>query len=216
MADKAQLIIIGAGGHALSVADAALSSGWDSISFYSQGGTGPVASVGKVFPSLESLDVRKTVFALGIGTNHDREDAWEKVVKQLRDAQLTSVIHRTAWVSPHSTIHDGAVILAQASVGPGSVVGRGALLNTGASLDHDCSIDAFGSLGPGARTGGNVRIGERTMIGMQAGILQRVTIGSDSVIGAHSLVTQDVEDNTVAWGSPARVMRSRVREDGYY
>jgi acetyltransferase-like isoleucine patch superfamily enzyme len=54
------------------------------------------------------------------------------------------------------------------------------------------------------------------MIGMQAGILHGISLGSDAVIGAHSLVNQDVENNTVAWGSPARAMRSRAREDAYY
>ena len=54
------------------------------------------------------------------------------------------------------------------------------------------------------------------MIGMQAGILHGISLGSDAVIGAHSLVNQDVENNAVAWGSPARVMRSRAREDAYY
>ncbi len=216
MPDRPELVIIGAGGHALSVADAALSSGWDSISFYSHGGTGPAASVGPIFSSFDSLDVTKTAFVLGVGTNHEREDAWEEVVKHFPHAQLTSVIHATAWVSPHSIIRDGAVILAHASVGPGSTLERGALLNTGASLDHDSSLGSFGSLGPGARTGGNVRIGERTMIGMQAGILHGISLGSDAVIGAHSLVNQDVESNAVAWGSPARVMRSRAREDAYY
>ena len=216
MADNSQLVIIGAGGHALSVADAALSSGWDSISFYSHGGTGPAASVGPIFSSFDSLDVTKTAFALGVGTNHGRESAWEKVVQDLRGAHLTSIVHATAWVSPHSTVHEGAVILAQASVGPGGTVGLGALLNTGASLDHDSSLGSFGSLGPGARTGGNVRIGERTMIGMQAGILHGISLGRDAVIGAHSLVNQDVGSNAVAWGSPARIMRSRAREDAYY
>lgn len=216
MADISQLVIIGAGGHAISVADAALSSGWDSISFYSPDGTGPTPSVGQIFSSLKSLDVMKTAFALGVGTNHDREDAWEEVVKHFPHAHLTSIVHATAWVSPHATVHEGAVILAHASVGPGSTIERGALLNTGASLDHDSSLGSFGSLGPGARTGGNVRIGARTMIGMQAGILHGISLGSDTVIGAHSLVNQDVENNAVAWGSPARVMRSRAREDAYY
>ena len=172
--------------------------------------------MGPIFSSFDSLDVTETAFALGVGTNHEREDAWEEVVKHFPHAQLISVIHATAWVSPHSTVHEGAVILAQASVGPGSTVGPGALLNTGASLDHDSSLANFGSLGPGARTGGHVHIGERTMVGMQAGILQGITVGSDSVIGAHSLVNRDVESNAVAWGSPARVMRSRARDDAYY
>ena len=215
MLDKPELVIIGAGGHALSVADAALSSGWTAISFYSPDGKGPTPSVGQVLSSLESLEITKTAFALGVGPNHDREDAWEEVVKHFPHAQLTSVIHATSWVSPLSIIRDGAVILAQASVGPGSAVGLGALLNTGASLDHDSSLESFGSLGPGARTGGHVHIGERTMVGMQAGIVQRVTVGSDSVIGAHSLVRQDVESNAVAWGSPAKFMKGRVREDAY-
>ena len=216
MADKSQLVIVGAGGHALSVADAALSSDWGSISFYSPGGTGPAASMGPIFSTFDSLNLTKTAFALGIGTNHDREDAWGEVIKHFPNAQLTSVVHATAWVSPHSIIHDGAVILAHASVGPGSRIESGALLNTGASLDHDSSLGSFGSLGPGPRTGGNVRLGERTMIGMQAGILHGISLGSDAVIGAHSLVNQDVESNAVAWGSPARVMRSRAREDAYY
>ena len=216
MAQRPQLVIIGAGGHALSVADAALSSGWDSISFYSQGGTGPAISVGPVFSSFDSLDVTRTAFALGIGSNYEREDAWEEVLKHFPNSQLTSVVHAAAWVSPHSTVHDGAVILTHASVGPGSIVEHGALLNTGASLDHDSSLGSFGSLGPGARTGGNVRIGERTMIGMQSGILHGISLGNDAVIGAHSLVNQDIENNAVAWGSPARVMRSRAREDSYY
>ena len=216
MPNKPELVIIGAGGHALSVADAAISSGWTAVSFYSPDGKGPTPSVGQVLSSLESLEVSKTEFALGVGTNHERESAWEKVVQGLHGAELTTIVHATAWVSPHSTVHEGAVILAQASVGPGSTVGLGALLNTGASLDHDSSLASFGSLGPGARSGGNVHIGERTMVGMQAGILQGVTVGSDSVIGAHSLVNQDVESNAVAWGLPARVMRSRAREDTYY
>jgi sugar O-acyltransferase (sialic acid O-acetyltransferase NeuD family) len=216
MPGKSQLVIIGAGGHALSVADAALSSGWASISFYSQDGAGPAESVGPVLSTLESLDLATTACALGIGTNHEREDAWEEVRTDFPTAQLTSVIHPTAWVSPHSTVHNGAVILAHASVGPGSIIERGALLNTGASLDHDSSLGSFSSLGPGARTGGNVRIGERSMIGMQAGILHGISVGSDTVIGAHSLVNQDVENNTVAWGSPARGIRSRAREDAYY
>ena len=216
MPEKPELVIIGAGGHALSVADAAISSGWTAISFYSPDGKGPTPLAGQVLTSLESLEATKTAFALGVGTNHERENSWEKVVQGLRGAELTTIVHATAWVSPHSTVHEGAVILAQASVGPGSTVGFGALLNTGASLDHDSSLASFGSLGPGARSGGNVHIGERTMVGMQAGILQGVTVGSDSIIGAHSLVNQDVESNAVAWGLPARVMRSRAREDTYY
>lgn len=216
MGEHSQLVVIGAGGHALSVADAALSSGWSLGGFLSSDGTGPAESLGRVFSSLESFDLGTTAIALGIGANYSREDALQGVMREWPGANLVSVVHKTAWVSPSATLHPGAVILAHASVGPASSVGLGALMNTGASVDHETLLGDFCSLGPGARTGGRVHIGPRTMIGMHASILQGVSIGSDSVIGAHAFVNEDIESNIVSWGIPARRMRSRERDDRYY
>lgn len=211
-----RLVVVGAGGHAISVADAILSLQWTLEGFYSPDGAGPAESLGSVFPSLESLDFDNITFVPGIGANYARETALESLLSAHPGARLASVVHSTAWVSPHATIEPGAVVLSHAHVGPQSVLRRGALLNTGASLDHESSIGDFGSLGPGARTGGNVEIGPRTMVGMQAGILQGIAVGADTVIGAHSLVNRDIGDNLVAWGTPAKVVRNRSREDPYY
>ena len=216
MPGRTNLIIVGAGGHALSVADAASSAGWKVVGFYSPDGTGPASSLGPVLSSLDALDLSETAFALGIGTNHSRETAAQDISRRFTQTEIVSVVHATAWVSPHATVHPGAVILAHTSVGPGGTVGRGALLNTGASLDHESSLGSFGSLGPGARTGGNAHIGERSMIGMQAGIMHGITVGGDTVVGAHSLVNSDLESNIVAWGTPARTVRTRLKDDPYY
>ena len=216
MPSPSNLIIVGAGGHALSVADAALSAGWTVVGFYSPDGAGPASALGPVLSSLDPLDLSGTTFALGIGTNHSRETVAEDISKKFPQTEIVSVVHATAWVSPHATVHPGAVILAHTSVGPGSTVGRGALLNTGASLDHESSLCDYASLGPGARTGGNVSVGERTMIGIQAGIVHGVTVGSDCVVGANSLVNSDLDSNVVAWGTPARTVRTRLKDDPYY
>ena len=216
MPSLSNLIIVGAGGHALSVADAALSAAWTIVGFYSPGGTGPASTLGPVLSTLDAVDLSDTAFALGIGTNHSRETVAQDISKRFAQTEIVSVIHATAWVSSHATVHPGAVILAHTSVGPGSTVGRGALLNTGASLDHESSLGDYASLGPGARTGGNVSVGERTMSGIQAGILHGITVGSDCVVGAHSLVNGDLDSNIVAWGTPATTVRTRLRDDPYY
>jgi len=216
MPSPSNLIIVGAGGHALSVADAALSAGWNVVGFYSPNGTGVASILSPVLSSLDSLDLSDTAFALGIGTNHVRETVAEDISKKLAQTEIVSVVHATAWVSSHATVHPGAVIFAHTSVGPGSTVGRGALLNTGASLDHESSLGDYASLGPGARTGGNVSIGDRTMIGIQAGILHGVTVGSDCVVGGHSFVNSDLESNSVSWGTPATTVRTRSIDDPYY
>jgi len=216
MPSPSNLIVVGAGGHALSVADAALSAGWTLAGFYSPDGTGPASALGPVLSSLDSLDLSDTAFALGIGTNHVRETVAEDISKKLAQTEIVSVVHATAWVSPHATVHPGAVILAHAAVGLGSTVGQGALLNTGSSLDHESTLGDYASLGPGARTGGNVSVGDRTMIGIQAGIVHGVTVGSDCVVGAHSLVNSDLDSNIVAWGTPAKTVRTRLKDDPYY
>jgi acetyltransferase-like isoleucine patch superfamily enzyme len=58
-----------------------------------------------------------------------------------------------------------------------------------------------------------VKIGERAMIGLNAGVLQGVTIGEDSVIGAHSLVRSDIEPLTLAYGVPCIAVRARERSE---
>lgn len=52
-----------------------------------------------------------------------------------------------------------------------------------------------------------VRICRRVWIGAGATILPGVTIGENAVVGAGSVVTHDVEPNTIVAGNPARLIR---------
>jgi acetyltransferase-like isoleucine patch superfamily enzyme len=53
-----------------------------------------------------------------------------------------------------------------------------------------------------------VQIGDRVWIGSRAIVLKGVTIGSDAVVAAGSVVTRDVPPRTVVAGVPARIVRS--------
>lgn len=55
----------------------------------------------------------------------------------------------------------------------------------------------------------DVTIGHDVWIGMGAKILSGVSIGNGAVIGAYSLVTQDVRPYTVVAGHPATLIRQR-------
>ncbi|MDE7091975.1 MAG: galactoside O-acetyltransferase [Muribaculaceae bacterium] len=52
-----------------------------------------------------------------------------------------------------------------------------------------------------------VRICRRAWIGAGATILPGVTIGENAVVGAGSVVTKDVEPNTIVGGNPAKFIR---------
>ena len=52
-----------------------------------------------------------------------------------------------------------------------------------------------------------IKIGKRVWIGIAATVLAGVTIGDNAIVGAGSVVTHDVESNTVVAGNPARVIK---------
>ncbi len=55
--------------------------------------------------------------------------------------------------------------------------------------------------------GESVIIGDRCWIGEFVTILPGVTIGEGSIIGSHSTVTHDIPANSIAVGSPAKVVK---------
>lgn len=58
---------------------------------------------------------------------------------------------------------------------------------------------------------GKVTLKKNCKIGSHSTVLPGVTIGENSIIGAHSLVIEDIPDNVVAFGVPAKVVR-RINE----
>lgn len=59
-----------------------------------------------------------------------------------------------------------------------------------------------------------VHIGKNCWIGAGAIILPGVTIGDHAVIGAGSVVTRDISENTVAVGNPCRERRKVIGDEG--
>ena len=58
-------------------------------------------------------------------------------------------------------------------------------------------------------TEGPIRIGRNTRIGMGAIVQDGVTIGANAIVAPGSVVYEDVADDTVVWGNPARPVRRR-------
>lgn len=58
-----------------------------------------------------------------------------------------------------------------------------------------------------------ITVGDNVWIGTQVSVLPGVTIGSNTVIGAGSVVNRDIPDGVVAAGNPCRVIRKITEED---
>lgn len=56
-------------------------------------------------------------------------------------------------------------------------------------------------------------VGNDVWIGYKATIMPSITIGDGAIVGAHSVVTKDVEPYTIVGGNPAKVLRTRFSDD---
>ena len=62
-------------------------------------------------------------------------------------------------------------------------------------VDHDCKLWASVHIAPRVSLLGDVIVGELSMLGTGGCAIQGVTIGSNSMIGAGSVVVRDIPDN---------------------
>jgi sugar O-acyltransferase (sialic acid O-acetyltransferase NeuD family) len=146
-------------------------------------------------------------FCITIGNPHGR------VRLQLHDQlskeglQSITIIHPTAWIADNATIEEGAQIMAGAIIQPEVKIGRQCIINTKVSIDHECILEDGVEISPGATLCGNVYVETNSWICAGAIILPRIKIGHDAIIGAGSLVTKNIPNNTLVYGVPARIVR---------
>jgi acetyltransferase EpsM len=205
-----QALIVGAGGHARVIAEMLAKSGsYEDIAFLDDELSGyvdghPVAGkIDDLALLLQASDIRVVI---GIGDNHARK-ATESRIRRALPTYLT-VRDPSAVVSSRAALGAGTVIMPNVVVNTGATVGQHVILNTSCSIDHDCVVEDFAHISPGAHLAGSVRVGEGTHVGTGVSVIPGIRIGCWSVIGAGSAVVRDVPDRVVAYGVPARVMRS--------
>jgi acetyltransferase-like isoleucine patch superfamily enzyme len=58
-----------------------------------------------------------------------------------------------------------------------------------------------------------VRIGNHVWLALHVQVLKGVTIGDDSIVGVRSVVTHSLPAGVVAFGVPARAVRTNVTWD---
>jgi acetyltransferase-like isoleucine patch superfamily enzyme len=71
------------------------------------------------------------------------------------------------------------------------------------------------SFAPHSCAGGNVGVDDCSAVSLGANIIHAIRIGAHTVVGAGATVLKDLPDHVVAYGTPARVVRSREAGERY-
>ena len=168
-------LILGAGGHGRSVADAIAANGDQVVGFLDDGQ--PIGTLVNGIPVLGALSLAwelDRVFAgsdqappdqvvVAIGNSTIRQ-TWQQVLEQV-SAPLGVVIHPRASVSAAAQIAPGGVVLAGAVVNANASLHAGVLVNSGAVVDHDAICAAYSQLGVNAAMAGGSSLGPLACLG---------------------------------------------------
>lgn len=152
---------------------------------------------------------------VAIGDNWTRGQVVSQIVSLLPDFRFFKTLHPSAQIARDVKIGRGTVVMACASINPGTTIGEHCIVNSGACVDHDNRIESYVTIGPGATTGGDVRVGEYSAVCLGAHIINGITVGEQCVIGAGSTLVHDAPSFWTLYGAPARRRKRRKEGDPY-
>lgn len=206
MSGSAKLAVLGAGGFASEVMEAAALRGWKSFALYdddaSKHGRTIFGSpcVGNI-ADFESSPI--TSFICAIGDNSVRQRLAERLEKWGHSAE--KIIHPNTVISSTAEIGAGSFVGPFVWIGPQVRVGRHALINMGASLGHDSILGDWVQLCPGARVSGFCELGDGVFMGSNSVLAPNAAMKEWSQLAATAFAWKTIPARTLAVGSPARI-----------
>lgn len=120
----------------------------------------------------------------------------------------------------HSSIHKSAVVCngvefeGAVNISPLTVIaqyaklGKFVTLNRNISIGHHTELGEYTTVNPGCNIGGSCKIGKNVVIGIGTTVFDNIEIGDNTIIGGGSLVTKSIPPNTLAFGAPAKVVKT--------
>jgi sugar O-acyltransferase (sialic acid O-acetyltransferase NeuD family) len=151
-------------------------------------------------------------FAIGIGEPNVRE----RVYDNYKTLRYPNLIHpRASFGHEQLTLINqckGNIITSGVVFTNNIIVGDFGIYNLNTTIGHDCIIGHFVSIMPSVNISGNVQLCDKVYLGVGAVVLQgshdkKLTVNSNSTVGAASLVTKNVEENVTVIGSPAKELK---------
>lgn len=206
------LVLVGGGGHALVIAEAAAMSGFHLPGYLDDHplpalarDPGALIRLGG-FADIGRIAGRRWILAIGnVGV---RRTVLVAILSIGEGGNAQSIVHPSAIISKTASIGRGVYVGPGAIVHSRAIIGDHAIVNTGSIVEHECVIGPNSHIAPGAVLAGGVNVGHDTLVGVGARVLPTLSIGNECVIGAGSVVLRSVPEKAIAVGVPAQIRRA--------
>lgn len=199
------IILIGFGGHAKSVADTIEQSGKFNIAGYTD--SSPVCKdysykwLGKddKLEKYYKSGIQYAFISIGYMGNCNIRDKLYYRIKEIGYI-LPVVIDKSAVIAKNVEIGEGTYVGKNAVINADSCIGKMCIVNSGSLVEHENSIEDYSHIAVKATLCGNVHIGNHVFIGAGATVIQGINIGEGCIVGAGSLVLGNIPGQKKVYG----------------
>ena len=208
------IVIIGAGGfgrEVKTIIDAVnkVKKIYNFIGYYDDGiEKGTIINNFPVLGNLQDLNAtdKEISVLLGIGDPTTKS----KIIAKLSSDKINfpTLIHPSVQISEDEVIiSKGCIICGGTIITCNIVIGSFVTLNLMCTIGHDTIIDDFSSFMPSVNISGEVHIQEKVYVGTGAKIINQLTIGKSTIVGAGAVVSKSLPDYCTAVGIPAKPIK---------
>lgn len=208
------MLIIGAKGFAKEVLEILHQNGeTENLCFYDDVSEDVPELLFDKFPVLKSTEEAKEYFektdsrfTIGIGNPALRRKMFEKF--QNSGGTPTSTISKYSEIGSYGIeIQNGCNILGGVKISNDVKIGKGTMVYYNSVITHDVKIGEFCEVSPGATLLGRCKIGDNCHIATGAIIFPDVSVGNNSIIAAGAVVKNNIPDNVMVAGIPAKIKK---------
>ena len=143
----------------------------------------------------------KPLLAVAIGDPQIKK----KVIQKLEGFSFPSLVHPSVYpLGTNISIGKGCIICRSNILTCDIDIEDFVILNLACTVGHDTVIGRYSSFMPSVNISGQVIVEEAVYGGTGAKIINNVTIGTNSIIGAGAVVAKSIPANCTAVGIPAK------------
>ncbi len=205
------IVVIGAVGNCIDIAEAVLDCGHNLVGFLDDA---PSLHNSRILGArvIGGVDLVKEVldcsFVCGIGSPRSFLHKLDIISRTgLRPEKFATIVHPSANVSPSAVLEPGSVLLSGVSIGANVCIGSHTLILQNTVIGHDTKVGSGCSIAAGVTISGAGVIEDECYIGANSSMRENIRVAGRTLIGIGSVLVKNIECSGIYYGNPAKFIR---------